>query len=149
MNPEYLGLPQIGAYLRAYHDSPPEKLAPFRTHWHHRLALPLGCLTVVLFGAPLGIVYSRRGLVGSVTAAVVIFFASLFFTNFFVALGQGNRMPPMLAPWLPPALFALAGIWLLHMRSRNRELPTLKSLFTFRAKARATRLAAAGNPAAD
>jgi lipopolysaccharide export system permease protein len=122
LNPEYLGLPQLDAYLQAYRDLPPDKLAPFLTHWHHRLSLPLGCLAAVLFGAPLGIVYSRRGLVGSVSTAVAIFFASMFFTNFFVALGQGARLPAVPAAWLPPLAFCALGLWLVRLRSHNREM---------------------------
>lgn len=122
LNPEYMGIPQLGAYLKAYQEMSKVKKAPFRTHWHHRLALPFSCLAVVLFGAPLGIVYSRRGLVGSVTAAVGIFFALLFVTNFSVALGQGSRIAPWLAAWIPPLLFCGIGFWLLELRARNREM---------------------------
>ena len=122
LNPEYMGIPQLGAYLRAYQDLSKEKKAPFRTHWHYRLALPFSCLAAVLFGAPLGIVYSRRGLVGSVTAAVGLFFGLLFVTNFSVALGQGARIAPWLGAWLPPVLFSGIGFWLLDLRARNREV---------------------------
>ena len=124
IKPEFLGLPQIGAYLRAYHDAPSAKLAPFRTHWQHRLALPFACLAVCLFGAPLGIVYSRRGLVGSATAAVLLFFGSLFLTNLLVALGQSSRLPAVVAAWLSPVLFCLIGLFLLWLRGHNRELPS-------------------------
>ena len=122
INPEFLGVPQLGAFLRAYRDTPAAHLAPFRTHWHHRLALPFACLAAVLFGAPLGIVYSRRGLVGSVSVAVGLFFALLFVTNFSIALGQGDRVPGLLAAWFPPLLFCGIGLWLLNLRSHNREI---------------------------
>lgn len=124
IKPEFLGLPQLEAYLNAYKDSPSHKLAPFRTHWHHRLALPFYCIVVVLFGAPLGIVYSRRGIVGSVTAAVVLFFATTFLGNLFVALGQSDRLPPLPAAWLPVFILGVVGLWLLHLRSHNREMPS-------------------------
>lgn len=124
LKPEFLGLPQIQAYLDAYHGSPSHKLAPFLTHWHYRLALPFACLVIVLFGAPLGIVYSRRGIVGSVTAAVVLFFASMFLSNLCVALGQSDRLHPMLAAWLPVIILSFVGLWLLRLRSNNREVPS-------------------------
>jgi len=123
---EYLGLPQIGAYLRAYADSPPERLAPFRTHWHYRLSMPLACFAAVMVAAPLGIAYSRRGLVGGVSAAILIFFASIFLTNLLLALGQSGRIPAIIAAWLPNLLFAAVGCWLLHLRHLNRELPSPK-----------------------
>lgn len=122
IRPEFLGLPQIGAYLRAYQGLPPERLAPFYTHWHHRLALPFACLTAVLVAAPLGIIYSRRGLAGSVTAAILLFFASLFITNLFLALGQSQALHPFAAAWLPLLLFAGIGLWLLRQRNANREI---------------------------
>lgn len=128
LKPEFLGLPQLQAYLDAYHDSPSHKLAPFLTHWHYRLALPFSCMVVVLFGAPLGIVYSRRGIVGSVTAAVVLFFASMFLGNLCVALGQSDRIPSFLAAWLPVLALAGVGTWLVRLRSHNREVPSLKRL---------------------
>ena len=123
LKPEFLGLPQIEAYLRAYKDAPAQKLAPFRTHWHYRLSLPFSCLVVVLFGAPLGIVYSRRGIVGSVTAAVVLFFSSMFLGNLFVALGQSDRLNPIVAAWLPVVFLGATRLWLLRLRGQNREIP--------------------------
>ena len=137
LKPEFLGLPQIQAYLDAYQDSPSHKLAPFLTHWHYRLSLPFSCLVIVLFGAPLGIVYSRRGIVGSVTAAVVLFFASMFLGNLFVALGQSDRLSPLLAAWLPVFILGAIGLWLLRLRSHNREVPSLKNLFRRPAKRQA------------
>jgi LPS export ABC transporter permease LptG len=122
LKPDFLGLPQIQAYLDAYRDSPSHKLAPFLTHWHYRLALPFACMVIVLFGAPLGIVYSRRGIVGSVTAAVVLFFASMFLGNLSVALGQSDRLHPILAAWLPIFVLGGVGIWLIRLRSHNREV---------------------------
>ena len=38
------------------------------------LALPWVCLLVVFIAAPLGIVYSRRGILGSVATAIALFF---------------------------------------------------------------------------
>lgn len=137
LKPDFLGLPQIQAYLDAYRDSPSHKLAPFLTNWHYRLSLPFSCMVIVLFGAPLGIVYSRRGIVGSVTAAVVLFFASMFFSNLCVALGQSDRLSPILAAWLPVFVLGAVGVWLIRLRSHNREvtgpIQWLRALFARKA----------------
>ena len=78
---------------------------------------------VVLFAAPLGIVYSRRAVLGGVASSVGLFFVMIFATNFCLALGKGARLAPQIAAWLPNALFACIGLVLLYYRSTNRDLP--------------------------
>src|SRR5205823_3561814 len=63
---EYLSLPELRDYLHFNSDFPATLLAPFRTHFQYRLALPWECLVVVCIAAPLGIGYSRRGILSSV-----------------------------------------------------------------------------------
>ncbi|HET9801334.1 MAG TPA: LptF/LptG family permease, partial [Chthoniobacterales bacterium] len=63
---EYLSLPELREYLHFNSDFPATLLAPFRTHLQYRIALPWTCLVVVCIAAPLGIGYSRRGVLASV-----------------------------------------------------------------------------------
>src|SRR5213075_1180341 len=69
---EFLSLPELREYLRFNADLPATLLAPFRTHLQYRLALPWTCFVVVCIAAPLGIGYSRRGVLSSVAAAVFL-----------------------------------------------------------------------------
>ena len=69
-------------------------LAPFATHLQYRLALPWTCLVVVFIAAPLGIGFSRRGILSSVAAAILLVFAMNFLTHLFLALGEGDRIQP-------------------------------------------------------
>ena len=48
-----------------------------------------------------------------------------FLTHFFLALGEGDRIPPLIAAWTPDVLFAAIGLVLLYFRSTNRDLRTL------------------------
>src|SRR5213076_1959954 len=96
---EFLSLPELREYLRFNADFPHTLLAPFRTHLQYRLALPWTCLVVVCIAAPLGIGYSRRGVLSSVAAAVVLVFSMNFLTHLFTALG----------------------LYLLYLRASNRE----------------------------
>ena len=120
---EYLGLPELRDYLRFNADFPKTLLAPFRTHFQYRLALPWTCFVVVCIAAPLGIGYSRRGVLASVAAAVILVFAMNFLTHLFLALGEGDRVSPVLAAWTPNALFTLVGLYLFYLRASNREAP--------------------------
>jgi LPS export ABC transporter permease LptG len=128
---EYLSVPELREYLHFNADFPTTLLAPFRTHFQYRLALPWTCLVVVWIAAPLGIGYSRRGILSSVAAAVVLVFSMNFLTHLFLALGEGDRISPWLAAWAPNFLFTAIGLYLLYLRASNRDAPGFH-LFTAR-----------------
>src|SRR6266480_2618790 len=118
---EFLSLPELREYLRFNADFPATLLAPFRTHLQYRLALPWTCLVVVCIAAPLGIGYSRRGVLSSVAAAVFLVFSMNFLVHLFLALGEGDRVSPWVAAWTPNILFTVIGLYLLYLRASNRE----------------------------
>jgi len=126
VKPSIMGRGALNSYLRMNAESPPAQLAPYVTQLHLRSALPWNCLVVVCLAGPLGFIYSRRGMLGNVTAAILLFFAFLLTTHLFAALGEGARIAPWLAAWLPPWMFVLLGAALLHLRGTNRELPDLR-----------------------
>ncbi len=128
MNPDYLSVPELHDYLANNADFPPARLAPFRTQLENRWALPWIALTVVFIAAPLGIVYSRRGILGGVALAIALFFLQFTMGSLFVALGKGGRLSPVMAAWLPYAFFMMVGFALLWLRSTNREIRIPKLL---------------------
>lgn len=126
MNPDYLSVPELKDYLQYNHDFTENRLAPYRTQLQYRWALPWVCVLVVFLAAPMGIVYSRRGILGGVAVAIGLFFSLVLISSFFIALGKGNRIPPWFAAWGPMIVFLGIGILLLWFRSTNRDLPKLK-----------------------
>jgi len=129
---ESLSLPELYEYLHFNGDFPAALLAPFRTHLQYRLALPWTCFVVVLMAAPLGIGYSRRGVLGSVAIAIVlVFLHGYLFTHLFLALGEGDHVPAWIAAWAPNIVFAVIGLYLFYLRASNREPPSFR-LFTAR-----------------
>ncbi len=80
---------------------------------------------MVLIAAPLGIGFSRGGILSSVAAAIALVFAMNFLTHLFLALGEGDRIAPWAAAWTPNILFASVGLVLLVLRSTNRDLRSL------------------------
>ena len=122
---EYLSVPELRDYLNFNSDFPPTLLAPFATHLQYRLALPWTCLVIALIATPLGIGYSRRGILSSVAAAIIIVFSMNFVTHLFLALGEGARIPDWAAAWTPNVLFGALGLVLLYYRATNREPPRL------------------------
>lgn len=118
-----LSVSELRDYLVINSDFPAAQLAPYRTYLADRFANPWTCLVVIFIAAPLGIVYSRRGVLAGVAGALALF-AVLFFSHYlFLAFGKGGRIQPELAAWLPNATFFVIGVVLLYMRSANRELP--------------------------
>src|SRR5205809_1473561 len=128
---EFLSFPELREYLHFNADFPATLLAPFRTHLQYLLALPWTCLVVVCIAAPLGIGYSRRGVLSSVAAAVFLVFSMNFLVHLFLALGEGDRVSPWVAAWMPNLLFAAIGLYLFYLRASNREAPGFH-LFTAR-----------------
>jgi lipopolysaccharide export system permease protein len=123
---EFLSLPELRKYLHYNSDFPATLLAPFRTHLQYRLALPWTCLVVVCIAAPLGIGYSRRGVLASVASAVILIFSMNFLTHLFLALGEGARISPLVAAWTPNLLFGAIGLYLLYLKATNREAPRFR-----------------------
>ena len=126
MNPEFLSVSELRDYLKFNSDFPERRLAAYRTHLQYRWALPWVCVVVVFLAAPMGIVYSRRGILGGVAMAIGLFFSLVFLSTLFIAFGKGQRISPFTAAWGPVIFFFLIGLVLLWYRSTNRDLPKLK-----------------------
>ncbi|MDQ3198546.1 MAG: LptF/LptG family permease [Verrucomicrobiota bacterium] len=124
VRPEFLGISELREYLHFNSDFPQTLLAPFRTQLQYRWALPWTCFIVAVIAAPLGIGFSRRGILASVAVAIALVFTMNFLTNLFLALGEGDRVSPFTAAWTPNIIFFLIGLYLLHLRATNRETPS-------------------------
>ncbi len=120
-----LSVPELERYLEQNHDFPELSLAPYRTYLQYRHALPWTCMVVVLIAAPLGIVFNRRGVLAGVASSIFIFFGMIFATNLFLALGKGMRVSPLVAAWTPNVIIGVIGLFLLYLRSGNRDLGSL------------------------
>jgi lipopolysaccharide export system permease protein len=128
-DPQTLSVRELQDYLDYNADFPDSMLAPYTTHLSYRWALPWTCLVVIFIAAPLGVVFSRRGMLTNVASAILLFAAMNFSTNLMLALGKGDRIPPVVAAWLPNVLFASIGLGLLYLRSTNRDIPSLGKIF--------------------
>jgi lipopolysaccharide export system permease protein len=127
---EHLSVPELRDYLEFNSDFPTTLLAPFATHLQYRIALPWTCAVVALIAGSLGVGYSRRGVLSSVAAAILLVFAMNFIMHLFLALGEGARIPTWAAAWTPNVIFGIVGLILLYYRATNREPPRLAFLRT-------------------
>ncbi len=117
-----LSLPELRDYLHFNSDFPESQLASYRTYYYRQWAVPAGCLIIVLFAAPLGIVYSRRGVLAGVAGSIFIFFGILFFDKLFLAFGKHGSISPLFAAWGTDIIFGVVGLVLLYIRATNFDL---------------------------
>jgi lipopolysaccharide export system permease protein len=122
LDPEFLGVPGLLSALKSRATLPDKAIAGYETTLHWRFALPFRCFLIVLLAAPLGIVASRRNVLGGVTAAIGIFIALRFLSTIVLKAGEGLYLPPATAAWSINVVFAIAGVAMLMHRSRNRPV---------------------------
>ena len=127
-----LSVPDLRDYLKFNADFPDAQLAAYRSHLQYRWALPWSCLVIVFLAGPLGIVYSRRGVMAGVAGAIFLFAANTFLNYLLLAFGKGSIVSPFVAAWGSNIAFGIIGLYLLYLRSENRELPKLSRLFGYR-----------------
>jgi lipopolysaccharide export system permease protein len=78
-----------------------------------KIAIPVTCIIIALFGAPLATSTQRGGAaygIGISLAVTVVFLMLIQMTK---AIGNGGLMPPDIAAWVPSAIFAALGMVLL------------------------------------
>ena len=78
-----------------------------------KIAIPVTCIIIALFGAPLATSTQRGGAaygVGISLAVTVVFLMLIQLTK---AIGTKGLLPPDLAAWVPSAIFAALGVVLL------------------------------------
>lgn len=78
-----------------------------------RIALPAACIVIALFGAPLAVASPRGGTAWGIAVSLGSTIVYLLLIQIAKAVGAGEVMPPLLAAWLPNAVFLLAGLVLL------------------------------------
>ena len=78
-----------------------------------KLALPVTCLIIALFGAPLAVTTPRAGPAGGVAISLAIALIFLLLTQLTKAIGAGGVINPLVAAWFPNVMFLFAALVLL------------------------------------
>jgi len=117
-----LGIPDLNDWLAANPLGTWASRGGHLTQWHYRWAQPVNCLIVVLLAVPLGVVFTRRGASGGVAVAVFLCAGMLFLSNVCLALGDSSHLKPVLAAWLPNAVFGIIALFLFQRRLAGRPI---------------------------
>jgi LPS export ABC transporter permease LptG len=78
-----------------------------------KLALPVTCLIIALFGAPLAVTTPRAGPAVGVAISLGTTVLFLLVTQITKAIGAGGVINPIVAAWFPNVVFLFAGLVLL------------------------------------
>jgi lipopolysaccharide export system permease protein len=78
-----------------------------------KIALPVACLVIVLFGAPLAMSSPRSGAAVGIAISLGTTVAYLLLAQIARAVGAGGLIDPTFAAWIPNLVFFLGGVVLL------------------------------------
>lgn len=78
-----------------------------------KIVIPITCIIIALFGAPLATSTQRGGAAYGVGISLGITVVFLMLIQMTKAIGSKGLMPPDLAAWMPSAIFAVVGVVLL------------------------------------
>jgi LPS export ABC transporter permease LptF/LPS export ABC transporter permease LptG len=123
---EYTEIDTVPLYRLAYRNKKLDRdcVIQARIELHRRLALPPACFLLALMGIPLGI-SSRKGGKSSAfvltTALAFVYWMGLIGAN---GLAKQQKLPVGIAMWMPNAIFAVVGVFLLTRMERpgDRDL---------------------------
>ncbi len=122
LEPTTLGIPELQDWIATNSDVDWIDQQPYETQFHARISKPWMGLITSLLAAPLGVIYSRKGAVGGIIFALVLCLLLFFFTEMFIAFGNGGYMPPFLAAWSAELIFGGLACILMYRRSQNLSI---------------------------
>lgn len=95
----------------------------FLTEFHHRLALPVGCLILSLLGFPLGLQTGPGRQAQGIPLGLFFFILYYVMTTFGQVLAEDFVVPVLIGLWLPNILFLVLTV--LVFRRVEREKPII------------------------
>ena len=110
--PQDMGFRQLGEFIRAMERSG-ANVNELRVERMLKIAIPVTCMIIFLFGAPLATSTQRGGAaygIGVSLGTTIIFLMMIQLTK---AIGGKGLIQPEVAAWTPSAVFAVVGIVLL------------------------------------
>lgn len=103
----------------------PELRSRYNLAWiniHKKFSIPFSCYVLAVIGISLGITNSRGGKSSGFALSILVIIVYWILIDTGEALSIQQKIHPVLGMWLPNLLLGSAGLLLLNMRSRNRNL---------------------------
>jgi lipopolysaccharide export system permease protein len=106
--PEEMGWTDLGAFIAAMERSGSD-VNKLRTERMLKIAIPVTCIIIMMFGAPLATSSQRGGAAFGVAVSLGTTIVFLMLVQLTQAVGDKGIVQPELAAWLPGILFAVVG----------------------------------------
>jgi lipopolysaccharide export system permease protein len=103
---------ELGAYIASLQASGNDT-RKLRVEQAVKIALPVACFIIALFGAPLAVSAPRAGPAVGIAISLGTTIVYLLMINLAQAVGSSGLLDPVAAAWLPNSVFLLLGLWLL------------------------------------
>lgn len=110
--PTDMGFQELGRYIAALELAGGDA-DTLRVERALKIAIPVTCIIIVLFGAPLATSTQRGGAAYGVAISLATTIVFLVLIQLTKAIGGSGLVQPELAAWLPSALFGVVGLLLL------------------------------------
>jgi lipopolysaccharide export system permease protein len=115
--PDEMSFSELGHYVRTLERSGSDA-NKLKVNRALKIAIPVTCIVIAFFGAPLGITNTRGGAAYGVAVSLATAIVFLVMVQVSRAVGTSGALPPLVAAWLPNAGFGLAGL-VLFARART------------------------------
>jgi lipopolysaccharide export system permease protein len=115
--PEEMSFAELGHYIRTLERSGSDA-NKLKVNRALKIAIPVTCIVIAFFGAPLGITNTRGGAAYGVAVSLATAIVFLVMVQVSRAVGTSGALPPLVAAWVPNAGFGLAGL-ILFARART------------------------------
>ena len=121
-DPEEMSLQELYVWMRSpsAHKRTEQYLRKLEGTYHLKIAAPFMSIVFILIAAPLGMAPQRSTSTLGIGLSMLLVFGYYLLMTFSVKIGESGWLNPIVAAWLPNALFLAAGIWLnarFYMRS--------------------------------
>jgi lipopolysaccharide export system permease protein len=110
--PQDMRYAELGRYVSALERSGSD-VHELKVERALKIAIPVTCLIIALFGAPLATSSQRGGTAYGIGVSLGITIAFLVLIQLTKAIGGSGQLSPDLAAWLPNVLFGVGGLLLL------------------------------------
>ncbi|HET7630743.1 MAG TPA: LptF/LptG family permease [Gemmatimonadaceae bacterium] len=110
--PDEMGYRELSSVIRTLERSGTD-VNEWKVERALKLAIPVTCIIIALFGAPLATSNQRGGAAFGIAISLATTVTFLMAVQVTKAIGGAGIVPPDLAAWLPNATFALVGLALL------------------------------------
>ena len=94
-----------------------KQLIEYKVNLFDKLALPITTFALAIIGVPLAITPPRARVNRGFLFSIMVIFVYYVIRALSMNLGNGGKVPPFLAAWLPVIIISAIGAWLFYKKA--------------------------------